>query len=114
MKSNEIKKITKALNELQTYFLLKHYQNVVSEIKILDHQIFISLTIHHFDFEKEEEYKSTLIAQRNSALEEYSWELLGESEQENELDIVSSLFDEIEFDRNNHSLIIKLIRYLEY
>ena len=113
MRLNECKKIAKSFDELITCFLTKKYKHIVTDINSFDDKVVVSVKVDDLSNEDSELIYQALNDKRNHSLEEFGWELLGESEDSTELELVGALFDEFELTKEGNITSIKLTRYYE-
>ena len=111
MRLHEIKKVSKSFDELITFLLMKEYDKIICEINSLDDRIVITLKVNNLREDDCEVLSDALSSERNESLEEFGWELLGESEDSTELELIGALFDEFELDLDNGTTTIELTRY---
>jgi len=113
MRVNESKKIGKISDELITYLIHNGYDNITYSINKDEHNLRVTLSIEDLTQEDEAYLKDTLDSQRSYDIEEYSWELLGESASNNELALVGMLFDSFHFERKGSISTITMKRILD-
>ena len=96
---HEIKKITKIIDEILTYFMYAHNVRNI-QVQIHEHTegsdisfLISDITISDEDLETLE---SNLGINRNPELEDYYWQLAGEMEDSSELSLVAMMTDLIE------------------
>ncbi|OON99213.1 MAG: hypothetical protein ATN35_00195 [Epulopiscium sp. Nele67-Bin004] len=114
MKRN-IKKVSKIVNEL-TMFLLEHQStNIKVGVRNFDDKVVITAVAE--DIEKMDiavtNLKKSLSYPRTREIEEYCWELTGESETESGLAIVGSMVDEATIDYDETQLYVQLTRLIK-
>ncbi|MGL5378590.1 hypothetical protein [Clostridium sp.] len=109
---HEIRKISKMIDELTTFCLENHADDVQINIKNLDDKEVISVTAYHIKDIKSATAKirDFLSYPREREMEEYYWELAGEADRGEELGLVGSMIDEARIDYNEEQLYIELIR----
>jgi|GEM_PF-460382 len=113
MRVNESKKLGKISDEIITFLFHKGYSEINYHIHKEEHVVTVSFTIDDLSFEDENMLKDTLDSKRSYDIEEYSWELLGESASSNELALVGMLFDSFHFVREGIQSTITLKRNLD-
>lgn len=109
---HEIKKICRIVDELTTMFLQDDTDEVDFKIitrndqtiiKIVDYNTnFSDATINHF--------RNTLNNQRQSEIEEYYWQLAGETDEDDELTLISAMIDTAVIEKKDGNLYIELVR----
>ncbi len=109
---NEVKKISKIVDELLTYFL--HHYNCNAHVSVLPGSTGFTMTMKFSgvsmtttEFEK---LKARLVVRRQPELEDYYWQLAGEVEGSNEMGLVGMMCDSIEVERSDDSILLTLIR----
>lgn len=109
--TNEIKKNGKIIDELVTYFLKKGHHQLRMDINYTKSQTIITIWLDHVAADELALIRECLSQGRDFAMEEYGWELMGESEVSAELNLVGMCIDEVEFDHVDDTIVaIKLIR----
>lgn len=113
MGQHEVKKISKIIDELITFFFLKKTNKMNIEIEDLKDHYEITIVNDCCDFtpEKIEIMKSLFNVQRQREVEEYYWRLAGETDYESELSLVGIMIDDAKIEFNGDKMIVKLIRY---
>ncbi|MGO1368975.1 MAG: hypothetical protein ACTHVE_10915 [Senegalia sp. (in: firmicutes)] len=109
---HDIKKVSKIIDEMST-FCLTHGANTMNMI-VENKKNFFKLT---FDIDcmdnndkKVKLLKRLLSVPRQFEMEEFYWELTGESDHDTELSMVGMMVDEVEFIQKDESLRIILYR----
>lgn len=109
---HEIKKVSKIIDEIST-FCLKHGANTIS-MKVENKKKFFKLTFDmdcmDYKDKKVMVLKRLLSVPRQTEMEEFYWELTGESDHDTELSMVGMMVDEVEFIPKGESLRIILYR----
>ena len=111
----EVKRITKIVDEVMTYFLYNH--DVVKSdvhVELIDQAYEVRFLFHDLQLEESEirDLKKKLSVKRNPELEDYYWQLTGEAEESNELALIAMLTDEAEFINEQGRVKVVLIRKL--
>lgn len=111
---HEVKKISKIVDELMTFFLKEDTNEVDFNIKRESGKSIISITDYNtrFDDESIEQISETLNVQRQLEIEAYYWQLCGETDCDDELLLVGAMVDEAYVEKNNGNLVIRLVRNL--
>jgi hypothetical protein len=112
MRVNESKKIGKISDEIITFLVHRGYEDINYHIAKNEEHIAITITVKDLTQADEKLIQDTLDSIRSLDVEEYSWELLGESSSSNELGLVGMLFDSFNFERVDDKAVIRLIRLL--
>lgn len=109
---HEIKKISLIVNELLTLFLRNHGQNI--EIKINREanasEMIFEIHEHHFTKEFIDYLKEGLDQQRQHEVEGYYWQLIGEGDNGEELNLIGVMIDEVQIEERSDSLYLRLYR----
>lgn len=110
MKS-EISKNGKIIDELVTFFLKKGHHDLKIAINYLETKTEITLCLKNLTSNERALLEECLSQGRDYALENYGWELMGESEESAELNLVGMCIDnyQIEEEENNETKLL-LIR----
>lgn len=93
MKAHEYRKISKFVDEILLFLLVKDYQDINVDIKITDKKTTLKFDVDNLTDKTKEKLNKRLSRKRNTSIEEYGWELLGESDLSCELDLVGKCFD---------------------
>lgn len=112
---HESKKIALIVNELVTMLLLKGEGNVEVNISRSYECTEISITQHQCNYDEEftQMLSYSLNIQRQSEVEGYYWQLVGDDEECDELSLVGAMIDEAVVEINNNNLTIEIIRRRE-
>jgi len=110
MRVNESKKIGKISDELVTYLVKNGYEDISYRIKKDESTLSVFLEIADIKDVHEQALIYALDSQRNYDIEEFGWELLGESASANELELVGMLFDRFHYEKDNGVGKIRLVR----
>ena len=109
---HEVKKITLIVNELITMMLLNGAEEVNVDIKKND--IMVEITLLHRNCHYPEEFieKMTynLNTQRQSEVEGYYWQLVGDDDSGEELHLVGAMIDEAKVEMKGKDLSIYIVR----
>ncbi|WP_069998032.1 hypothetical protein [Cellulosilyticum sp. I15G10I2] len=110
---HETKKISRIVDELATLFLKKDTNEVDFKIKREPHQTIIEIIDYrtHFDEVYINQLRETLNIQRQWEIEEYYWQLTGETDYDEELTLVGAMIDEATVEKKDGNLYMKLIRH---
>ncbi len=110
---NESKKISRLIDELVTYFMYVfdcprytvHYERA-------DTAFLLEFNFEEIDIEADalEDLRSKLVVRRHPELEDYYWQLTGETQDSNELVLVSMMSDSINVDYEDRTLRLRLRR----
>lgn len=109
---HEIKKISRMADELATFFLEQHAQDISIQIKNTQNQAIIYVKAKPIEdmHAMIELLNDSLSTPRQSEMEEYYWELAGDSDYSNELCIVGSMTDIAKIDFDEHEIRLEIIR----
>ncbi|MGL4383151.1 MAG: hypothetical protein ACRCTA_05495 [Bacilli bacterium] len=110
MKVNEAKRIGKLSDEILLFLVANHHSHVILDVSIKEEEIVLSVTTSKISPTNKEKLVSGLSVPRNLAIEEYGWELLGESEVSVELDLVGMCFDTFDLIETSEMDVIRLGR----
>lgn len=105
-------KICKIISELTLYILEHISGNINVDIKEESNKNIIKIVTDEFDNKSLEFIKSKLVADRNYSIEEYGWELVGEGDSDDDIELIGSLIDEAQIENADGKTIITLIRSL--
>ncbi len=109
---HETKKICKIVDELTTLLLKDDTDEVDFKIKKEKDQTLIRITDYNTRYSKSDvDYiRECLSVERQQEVEEYYWQLAGESDNDCELTLVGAMIDEVKIEHRNHNLYIEMIR----
>ncbi|MEA3422307.1 MAG: hypothetical protein U9Q80_00610 [Bacillota bacterium] len=110
---HEIKKISKIIDELVTFFFKNDADEVDIKIKKNEKNIIIKIVDYNTCFSEEdiECITKLLCAQRQHEIESYYWQLAGEVDSDSELILVGAMIDEAKVEIIDKNLCIELTRY---
>lgn len=108
----EVKKIAKIVDEVLTFFMYNYEAEALIDIKCRDKTAYMNfkftpVTIDETEFEK---LLKRFSSKRQSELENYYWQLAGETEEDNEISLVAMMCDTCEMRRQGDTLEISLTR----
>ena len=108
----EAKKISRILDELSTYFLLKDPKKLNISIDNLTDCRTISFEVHGVEYSEEEilDMMTILNEPRQREVEAYYWSLVGESSDDSELSLIGMMIDTAEIRFENSILYVDLNR----
>lgn len=109
---HEVKKVTLIVNELMTLLLLNNAEEIDIKIKhVGEHsEIYFIYRQCKFDDKLIEKIKYNLNIQRQSEVEGYYWQLVGDDDSGDELHLVGAMIDEAKIEMKDKDLHIHLIR----
>ncbi len=109
---HETKKICKIVDELTTLLLKEGSGLIEFKINRLSDRTVISIVDHHTHYSQKEvdDMIECFNVQRQFEVEEYYWQLVGESDNDSELTIVGVMVDHADVKLENGDLHIDLIR----
>ena len=103
-------KICKIISELTLYILEHISGNINIDIKEENNKYIIKIVTDEFNEESLKFIKKRLVADRNYSIEEYGWELVGEGDSDDDLELIGSLVDEASIINEDNKTIIMLVR----
>lgn len=109
---HEIKKICKIVDELTTLLLREDTNEVDFKIKRGPDETKIIINDYktHYTDHEINVFRECFNVQRQHEIEEYYWQLMGESDQDSELTIIGSMIDEAIVELKDGNLYMELIR----
>lgn len=110
---HEVKKISRIVDELTTMLLKDDTNEVDFKIKMDPTQTVISIVDYHSRCDEKmiERLRDALSIERQHEMEEYYWQLAGESDCDDELTLVGAMIDEAKVEMIDGNLTMELIRY---
>ena len=111
----EIKKTTKIVDEFTSMLIKKGSKEVDVKIKREDDLCTVSFIDYNTNISAEiaDDMREFLNIQRQSEIEEYYWELMGESSDDDELFLVGSMVDKADVKIEDGNLYVKLYRKIK-
>ncbi|WP_186429828.1 hypothetical protein [Clostridium sp. BSD9I1] len=110
---NELKKISKIVQELMDFCLLNGALNL--NISLSNTENFFEIIAHSYNVTSSNQeisnLKQILNLKRQREIEEYYWQLAGSDEGTDQLSLIGMMIDEAEVEFSPPNLTIKLIRY---
>lgn len=109
---HEVKKLSRIVDELTTFFLKEDTNEVDFKIKKEKGKTIIQLIDYntHFDEEAINDIREVLNIQRQIEIETYYWQLAGETDLGEELLLIGAMVDEAIVEKKSGNLEITLIR----
>lgn len=107
----ENQKICKIISEISLYILENVSGNLSVDVKELGEEVIITFVTDLIDPETKDFLMSQLSADRNIEIEEYGWELMGEGDSDDDLELVGNLINELSIQEENGKTVITLVRY---
>ena len=108
---HENQKICKIISEISLYILENVSGNLNVDVKELGEEVIITFVTDLIDPETKNFLMSQLSADRNIEIEEYGWELMGEGDSDDDLELVGNLINELSIQEENGKTVITLVRY---
>lgn len=112
---HEEKKISKMSDEIMTFFLEHGANDITMQVRYLETESILKIKAKPIINVEPivNMLQESLSTPRQNEMEEYYWELAGESDASNELCIVGGMADvaSIDYDEIMHEIEIELIRY---
>ncbi|MBS4538260.1 hypothetical protein GOQ27_07280 [Clostridium sp. D2Q-11] len=111
--NHEIKKISKIIDELSTFCLLHGAKLMNMSVENNKDHFKIILEMDNLDYsnKKVSRLEKLLNCPRQAEMEEFYWELTGESDHDSELSIVGMMVDKADIVFEENSLKLTLYRY---
>lgn len=111
MRTN-IKKVTKIVDELTSYILLKRGSNISINIMENEGKYVIKFFAENIMLSKSDvsDIKEALGTPRQKDMEEYYWQLGGLNQPEGELELIGMMTDDFSISYENNKLSLELIR----
>lgn len=110
---HEIKKVSRIVDELITLFLKEDSDEVQFHIKREPHRTTIQIIDYdtHFDDAYIEYLRKIFNSQRQWEIEEYYWQLTGETDCDAEVTLVGAMIDTAIIEKKDGNLYVELIRH---
>mgnify|MGYP000360556162 CR=1 FL=1 len=114
MSFHEIKKDTKIVDEILLYLLKNDHDEVSINIKREQDEVFITFECTKLSDEIIKSLDMYINKERELEMEEYGWELMGESDGQSDLSMVGLLIDNLTIDNSNPDYtVLSLVRQYE-
>ncbi len=110
MAIHEIEKNVKIIDEIIIYLFNKGYNKFDFNLNFSEEETIITVTVEDFEHCLKEEITNEIHIERDEELEDYGWELLGETYNSGETICLGMLIDRMEFETKDNLTIVKLFR----
>lgn len=109
---HEIKKICRIVDELTTLFLRRDTNEVDFKIVTQADRAIIRIVDYNtrFDDAYIDHLRLTLNRQRQVEIEEYYWQLAGETDEDDEITLIGAMIDSATVEKRDGNLYLELIR----
>ena len=109
---HEVKKICKIVDELTTLLLKEDTDEVDFKIKKTETETVIHIIDYNTKYTEAEvdELRMCFNVQRQHEVEEYYWQLVGESDNDSELTVIGAMIDEADIELKDGNLYMTLKR----
>jgi hypothetical protein len=109
---HEVKKICRIVDELTTLFLRRDTNEVDFKIIVNDNESIIRIVDYNTRFSDDyiAHLSLTLNRQRQLEIEEYYWQLAGETDQDDEITLIGAMIDRAIVEKRDGHLYLELIR----
>lgn len=112
---HEIKKLSKMIDEAVTYFM-RNYDCFDIDVSVRrdDGAFILRFTMENIDISHQEidALRKRLMSKRRPEVEDYYWQLTGQTEDSNQLRLVAMMCDEVDVSYQNRSLLLRLRRVI--
>jgi hypothetical protein len=106
----ESKKICKITSEILLYLMSQGYYKVVFDIDVKDHIFTLKFNLKNVPKDVILYMDRKINSEREYEIEEYGWELMGESTESNELEMIGLIVDKLEIEQKGDTTYFTLIR----
>ncbi len=107
---HEFKKAGKIIDEIVTHLLRKGHRELNVDLKLNNNESIFTIKLERVDDDLLKLLDETLNQERDLSIEEYGWELMGESDFSSELNLVGMCLDEFRILKNDDYTEFMLIR----
>lgn len=112
---HEIKKLSKMIDEVATYFM-RNYEcfDIDISIRQSDGDFTLRFLMNNIDISQKEvdDLRNRLTLERRPEVEDYYWQLTGQTEDSSQLRLIAMMCDEAEVSYTNRSLLLRLRRVI--
>ncbi len=114
MSNQEIRIVTKIVNELTHFFLLHGHKKIKIETYHEDEATLFVITVEKMSTTLAATIKKKVDRERWLEIETYGWELIGDIDSKSELEIVGHLIDEVHIKHDGAKSVVTLVRKNRY
>ncbi len=114
MKNLELKILTKIIRELSHFLLVHGFKTFSLETKVEDKVTYFVISIDQPKKALLDKMNERISRERELEVETYGWELLGDMDDKNELDVLGLLIDDIVIEEKPNQAVITLSRVSRY
>ena len=114
MSKQEIKIVTKIIREVALYLMMHGHKDFTFETQNTPDTTTLIITLNHSKPEFIQSMQEKMNRERQIEIETYGWELIGDIDQKNELEVLSLLIDSMDVEYKDNQTIITLIRTNQY
>lgn len=109
---HEAKKIAKIVDEILTFFLFNYQARSQIKVEPTADEYRITFTFSGVAMSESEfaALSDRLVVKRQPELEDYYWQLAGETDDSNEMSIVGMMCDSIDIARDGSTVTLKMLR----
>jgi len=109
---HEVKKISRMVDELTTLFLKEDTNELDFKIAITKEKCTIKIVDYHTNFDDVyiEQLSKRLNSQRQREIEEYYWQLAGETDEDDEITLICAMVDSAIVEKKDGNLMLELTR----
>ncbi|MFO7736252.1 MAG: hypothetical protein R6W70_08595 [bacterium] len=113
--SHKIKKISKIIDEVTTYFLYRYNCEIEIKIRPGKDAFYIKFFFKKLILDKKEieELNDLMKKGRDPSLTSYYWQLTGEVENNSELSLIGMMCDDVSIDQTEDGLRLNLVRNIK-
>lgn len=106
MSIHEVKKDAKIVDEILLYLLKNNHNEVEIKVKREEEEVNISFKCSPLEDEMLNNLDKYINKEREIEVEEYGWELMGESDGQTDLGMVGMMIDKLTIDNSNKDFTI--------
>lgn len=111
---HELKKGCKIVDEIALFLMRNGHLDLNIAIKQEDKSFFIEIITSSCSEELCNQMDAQINMCRELEIEEYGWELMGESDATNELELIGLLVDKLTIEHKNGKTIFRMVRHDRY
>ena len=114
MSKQEIKIITKIVNELTLFFMIHGYYTIKQETRYEEKATLFVITVATISPSLLQKIRKKVDRERELEIETYGWELIGDIDSHSELEILGHLIDEMHVEHGDATTTITFVRKNRY
>ena len=108
----ENQKISKIINEFSLFILENHSDNFKFSLNLIDNEFVLTFVTDKIEGKLRDKLENELIPEHDYDLEEYGWEICGDGNGTDDLVLIGSLIDSVEYEDTDTETTVIMKRKL--